>query len=145
MTLDQFTAAVTAEARALYEAHGEIDSAMLFEVRAIADGAAELFPCWMAHEDATPADIEGDQVALNAAIEPAIRDGIERALIAEYDTLLERHSLPSVDASEAASCLAVAASRGRDHLPEAFSDVGDIEAALDDVEAFIDRWEAAKI
>jgi hypothetical protein len=144
-SLALFARLVSDKARELFAEHGEVDSALLFESARIVEAADSLFPNWANHEGATPADVEGDQVAMNAAIEPAIANGIEAALIAEWDEIIERLSLPAIDAQEAAACLAVAASRGVDHLPSNMSDVENVEDALNEVECFIEKWEGAGI
>lgn len=108
------TLQVTLYARGLFEDHNEVDSALVVEE--FASVFNRLFP-----EDYL------DDPGFHTWLTTAINDGIERALVVEYDALLEKHGLPPEDANELIL---------RDNITD------DARAALS---AFIKRWEASGI
>ena len=110
--LSNVTLQVTLLAKSLYERDGEVDGALIVEH--FDKTFTALFPVDYVHD-------KGFHTWLTACIQ----DGKERALVIEYDALLERHGLPGEDASELLA--------GDDLTPEARADLS----------AFLLRWEAA--
>lgn len=118
MTRNELIKAITTEARALYEQHGEVDSALIAEK--LGDHMENVFGAdWI--EASFDASTDCAKQFHNA-----IADGIERALIAKYDALIDKHDLPEGDAWEAIH-----------------SDISD--DARREVSDFICEWEAAGI
>lgn len=117
MTRNELIKAITADAQAQYAERGDVDTAVIAEP--LGEAFDEHFPAWDQIDSK-------DQIALLKLINEAVSDGIERALIAEYDNLIDKHDLPDGDAWEAIH-----------------SDIS--EEARRDVSAFILKWEKAGI
>lgn len=117
MTRGELREAISERAHSLYTEKQEVDTSLLGEI--FWKDFDEHHPDWTNHRSA-------DQIALFDLINTAVNDGIERALVAKYEILRDRHHPPEGDAHEAILGSLTAAARR-------------------DVSNFILEWEAANI